>query len=230
MRALALLREAARDAALLWRLSPVVALLAIVPEFLQHVAEIKLGMFASHAAFQELAMAPERWWWGYWKLAGLTAAALGGAWYLLRREGLGPIQWPRLLLALGLNIAVSALTLGLTGWLGQAAGGLVAAGLSIATLPLMPLLAGAIAGDAQFTLGRAYRSGWWIALRSILLLAAGFLPLQGLHTLNHRLALGLPDAGVWALMGWDSLVVGVMATWMAAAIARGFLGTPLAKR
>lgn len=228
---LALLRAAARDAAALWRWAPWAALLAIVPEFLQHMAEIKLGMFASRAAFQELAMAPERWWWGYWKLAGLTAGALGGAWYLLRRGAPAPVLWPRLLVAVGLNGAASALAVGLPGRLSEPTGALAASAvLSIATLPLMPFLAGAVAGDEGFALGRAYRSGWWITARSLLLLAAGFLPLQGLHTLNHRLALGLPDAGVWALMAWDALVVGAMATWLAAAIARGFLGAPLAKR
>ena len=52
----------------------------------------------------------------------------------------------------------------------------------------------------------------------LLLLAAGFAPAQILHGLNHSWALGQPPALVWALMIFDSLVVGLLASLVGSAM------------
>ena len=57
-----------------------------------------------------------------------------------------------------------------------------------------------------------------------LVLAAGYAPLQALHLRNHRLALGQADAVLWPLLAWDSLVVGMMAAWIATALHHGYRG------
>ena len=68
-----------RDAARLFWLAPLIPLIAILPEFVQHVWEVNAGMFASKAAFNAHAMDPERWQFGYFKIAGLVLSILAAA-------------------------------------------------------------------------------------------------------------------------------------------------------
>lgn len=63
--------------------APLIVALVAVPELVQHFVEIKMGMFASQAAFKALAFDPTRWAFGYAKLAGLWLA-------MLARRGSGP--------------------------------------------------------------------------------------------------------------------------------------------
>lgn len=223
---LALLRAAVGDALGLWRIAPLIPLLVVVPELLQHRAEAELGMFASRAAFEMLAMAPARWFWGTWKLAALGAAMLAALWWLARRGAAGPVRWPRLGLAIAVGAAVVAVVAGLPGgtlWPGRIM--LIGVLLGLASLPLLPLAVGALAGDAELTPGRACRDGWGAALRMVALALGGYLPLQLLHAFNHRIALGLPAGPLWAVLAWDALVVGMMACWLGAALWHGYRGS-----
>ena len=71
-----------------WRAVPGFIAISAIPEFAQHIVEIRLGMFASRDAAHALANDPLRWEFGYAKLAGLVIAmiligrywALGGSW------------------------------------------------------------------------------------------------------------------------------------------------------
>lgn len=65
--------------------------------------------------------------------------------------------------------------------------------------------------DRAITLRRALSTHLPTAALLLLLFAAAMAPAQLLHGLNHRVALGRPDALVWALMAFDSLLVGLMA-------------------
>lgn len=56
--------------------APGLVALAVVPEFMQHVAEIRLGMFESLADARALAIDPTHWAFGYVKLAGFGLAIL----------------------------------------------------------------------------------------------------------------------------------------------------------
>ncbi len=221
--ALVLLRATLRGSLGLWHSAPWLVLPAVIAELLQHRAEVNLGMFASHEAFAMLAMAPERWWWGGWKIAALVLALLGGLWLWCRRDG-GRAIWSRLGLALLLNAVALVPGMLVEGRVDPVTGMLGSLVVNLLVLPLLPYTVGAVAGDAEMTLRTAWTRGWWPALRMALVVVAGYAPLQALHLLNHRLALGQGDALLWTLLVWDSLVVGMMAAWMATALHHGYRG------
>lgn len=215
---------------LFW-LAPIIPLIVIVPEFVQHVAEINMGMFASEDAFNALANDPQRWAVGYAKAAGVLLSALAAARFIggagKRWWDLRTIAWKQFLIALALNIGVAII-----GYLiQQAMGGEVPLALyyafQIATLPLLIYLVGPLWGDTRMTLRRAYTIGWIATLFAAFLSLIAWGPAQLLHQYNHTLAMGQSDAVVWALMVWDSLLVGLMSCWMGAALAAGYwLGRP----
>ena len=70
---------------LFW-LAPGVLALVIIPEFLQHVAEIRIGMFDSREQAISVANSPERMVWGYLKVAGLVLTFLAAARFWWVRE------------------------------------------------------------------------------------------------------------------------------------------------
>lgn len=221
--ALDLLRATLRGSLGLWRSAPWLVLPAVVAQLLQHRAEVNLGMFASREAFAMLAVAPERWWWGGWKLAALGLAVLGGLWLWCRRDG-GQVLWQRLGLAALLNAAAMLPGVLVEGRIDPATGMIGSFAVSIALLPLLPFTVAALAGDPDLTLRAAFTRGWWPALRMVTVLVAGYLPLQALHLYNHNLALGREGALLWSLLTWDALVVGMMAAWMATALHHGYRG------
>jgi hypothetical protein len=214
-----------RDGVRLWWLAPLIPLIAVVPEFIQHVAEIRLGMFASKGAFASLAMDPTRWAFGYAKIAGLFLAifaaarfwAVGSRWWDLRT-----IAWRPFLIGLALNAVVSGLLLAFAAKLGETAGQVVNAVVSLATLPLLVLMIGGLLGDAEATVPRVYRSGWLQAVLIGVLFFGVMLGLQPLHRLDHTLAMGAQPALVWVLMAWDSVVVGTMAALAGTAFHHGY--------
>lgn len=228
--ALALLRATFRDSLALWRSAPWLVLPAVITELLQHRAEVQLGMFASSDAFRMMEMAPARWWWGGWKLAAIGFGVIAGTWLWGRRDG-GRVLWVPLALALGLNgLAVMPGKL-IEGRLDPATAALAGFSVSVIALPLIPYLVGAVIGDSAMTMRAAFTRGWWPALRMLLLMLAGFVPLQVLHLLNHRLAMGQPAALLWALLAWDALVVGMMTGWTGTALHHGYRGAaPFAKQ
>ena len=221
---LALLRDGFR----IWWLAPLVPLLVVVPEAIQHAAEIRIGMFTDAGTARTVADDPRRMVWGYLKIAGLVAAILAAArfwgahargerWWDLRRLGWGQF-------ALGLiGVAVAVLP----GWLLQPvirerSAGWLDTILSLATLPAFTLLAAGLAGDRRLTPRRALTWGWLVALRMILFIVATWAPIAWLHGMNHRWAMGEAEPVVWSLMVFDSLVVGLLATMAGTAIHHGF--------
>ncbi|MBX7459065.1 hypothetical protein K3152_12465 [Qipengyuania sp. 1NDH17] len=215
---------------LFW-LAPLIPLIVIVPEFVQHIAEIDLGMFGSKDAFNALANDPMRWAFGYFKVAGVILATLAAARFIggagKRWWDLRTIAWKQFLIALALNIGS-----GLVGYaIKEAMDGDVPLvldyGFQIATLPLLIYLVGPLWGDTSMTLRRAYTVGWIATLFAAFLSMLAFAPAQMLHEYNHTLAMGQSDAVVWGLMVWDSLLVGLMCCWMGAGLAAGYwLGRP----
>ena len=99
---------------LLWK-APLVLALVVVPEFLQHIAEIQLGMFGTRAQAAAVADHPTRMAFGALKIAGLVLTffaaarfwwvrAHGGRWWDVRA-----IAWGRFLLGLLLFMGVPVL-------------------------------------------------------------------------------------------------------------------------
>jgi hypothetical protein len=89
---------------------------------------------------------------------------------------------------------------------------------SLLSLPYLFVMLAGLFGDRVTTMKALVVKSWpWLLLLAMLgpLL---FAPLSWLHAMNHRWALGAPDAAVWALMIFDSLVVGLMASSVGAAL------------
>ena len=215
---------------LFW-LAPIIPLIAILPELAQHAAEIRLGMFESSEAFAASAQAPTRWLFAYFKIAGLFVAILAAARYLggAKKRWWDPrgIAWKRFLIALAINIAFSLGHVGLQ----QAFGGrtplAIDVAYQIAGLPLFIYLIGPLYGDTTMTLRRAYTLGWVMAALAGALSLLAWGPTQLLHERNHVWAFGQSEPVIWLLMILDSLLVGLMACWLGAALAAGYwLGRP----
>lgn len=212
-----------RSVSLLWA-GPIVAALVVLPEFAQHVAEIQLGMFDSRAAALAAADHPLRMGFGYVKIAGLALTFLasarfwwcrahGGCWYDLRHVG-----WLRLLIGFVLFMAIGSvpeLAQPLTGHKAPIAAIVIA---SLLSLPFLFVMLAGLFGDRVTPLNTLILKSWPFLLLIALLLPLGFAPLSWLHTMNHSWAMGAPGAAVWALMIFDSLVVGLLASSVGAAM------------
>lgn len=207
--------------------APLLVAIVVVPEALQHVAEIRLGMFDSRDAARVLQNDPTRWAFGYAKVAGFLISIL----LLARYVALGsvraamqvrPATLLRVLLAVALTVAAAwpfeqlqARTTSLPADLALGTvSALIQAGLTL-------YLVGALLDDRTLSLRAAFAERWPTALVLCLLVAAVFIPCQALHSANHLWALGRPDAVVWALMAFDSLWIGLMAALLGAALAVG---------
>jgi hypothetical protein len=213
-------------------IAPAVVAIAVVPELAQHVAEINLGMFDSRAAFQALANDPLRWTFGYAKVAGLVLAMLATVRFLalgsVRRALLvRPMNLLRLLLAMALTFAVELPF----EWLREASASLLADGaLTLASVVLqaglLVYVVGALVEDRGNSLRSAFAERWPTALLMTLLVAVAFLPAQALHTGNHMAAMGQHPLLVWIIMMFDSLLVGLIATLVGAALYTAYEAAP----
>lgn len=217
-----------RDGVSLFWLAPVIVALSVVPEFIQHVTEIRIGMFDSREAFNSLADDPRRMVWGYLKIAGLFLAILaatrfwgararGQKWWDLRT-----IAWINLAVALVLIILTGLPGMVLSPLIGVAAAGILGVVIGIATLPLIALLVAGLVGDKHASLKSVFRTGWLASLRILIFAAVAWVPLQWLHGKNHDWALGADSSIVWSLMIFDALVVGLLAAIAGTAFHHGY--------
>lgn len=224
---LALARLYPMGISLLWK-APLVLALVVVPEFLQHVAEIRLGMFDSKAQAIAVANDPIRWAFGYAKIAGLVLTFLAAARFWWAREhggrwwDLRTIAWGRFALGFllfGLLPVVPGLFVAQLGKTTADAAGLV---LTIALLPALFLLLAGLFGDVTTSVRAMWRRSWPWAVLTALLLVLAFMPAQWLHGMNHKWAFGAHSAIVWALMIFDSLLVGLLAGLTGTAFYLGY--------
>lgn len=217
-----------RDGIRIWWLAPLIPLLMVVPEAIQHIAEIRIGMFDSIEAARALADDPRRMVWGYVKVAGLMLAILaairfwnararGKQWWDLR-----DIAWRAVGVSVLAIIVTSVPEWLLEGQVAPAVSNAVTLVITLATLPVLVLLVAGLAGDRTATLAGLFCSGWLAAARIALFFVLCWLPLSYLHTANHRWAMGAAQPLVWALMAVDFLVVGLMAVMAGTAIHHGY--------
>jgi len=207
--------------------APLILVIAVLPEFMQHVAEIHLGMFDSAERFHALANDPLRWGFGYVKLAGFMIAMLAVARFWSVRS------IPRtLLVPLATLLRVAAgLIIGFAvawpfAWLSKQ-------GLSsVINIPLQIVSAviqggfliyviGALVEDVSVTPKRAVTSLLPAAIMLSVLVVIAFAPSQALHMANHKLALGQSLPIVWMLMLFDALWVGLFAALVGSAMFVG---------
>jgi len=212
-----------RSVSLFW-IGPAVVAFVVVPEFAQHVAEIRLGMFDSVAAAKLAGNDPLRWAFGYAKIAGLVLTFIAAArfwwcrlhgerWYDIRR-----LAWLRLVVGFLLFMAIGSVGELVALAMGTKAPVAVSILFSLLSLPLLFVMLAGLFGDRATPMKALVLKSWpWLLLLA-LLLPLLFAPLSWLHGMNHRWALGAPDAAVWALMIFDSLVVGLMASSVGAAL------------
>lgn len=208
--------------------APWIVTLILVPEFLQHVAEIQIGFFDSHAAAKALANDPTRWAFGYAKLVGLLVAMLAAAryWGTLSRGRkwwqLGDIRWVVLIVSMvlfvGLSAAVGLLEHRIPGLLYK----ILYFGTSIAVLPIVFPIVGALLGDPQARVLRDYWRDWrWLPLL-VLLLGLAYLPGMAAHYGLHYLAFGQPRPLVWLLMAIDPFAVALIAANVGGALSLAY--------
>lgn len=222
------LAELYRRGFALFVLAPLIVAFVVVPEFVQHIVEIRLGMFESAERARALADDPTRWAFGDVKLAGLLLAMLaaarywgvrerGGSWWNLR-----DVAWIPLGIGMALLIFAPVLSDPLAGrapeWLHQIA----LWSISIAVLPLLFMILAALFGDRDAGFVERYRGGCrWLPLLGLLLVAA-YAPAFAIHFALHRLATGASAPILWALMTVDALAVGLLASLVGAALSLGY--------
>lgn len=212
---------------LFW-LAPAVLALVVVPEFAQHVAEIRLGMFDSREAFRALSADPTRMAFGYAKIAGLLLTVLaaarfwwvrdhGGKWWDMRR-----LAWGRFLAGLVIFFGIGSLPELAKGHVPDGLHQIAAAAWSILLLPFLFLMLAGLFGDRRVPVGRMVKRAWPWLLLTALLVVAGFAPAAWLHQMNHLWAMGAAPAVLWALMIFDSLLVGLLAGLTGTAFTLGY--------
>lgn len=209
----------------MFAVAPLAVALVVVPEFLQHAAEIHIGMFESHEAARAVANDPLRWAFGYAKLAGLTLAFLAAArvWWAREQGGaawwrLDRIDWLTFIAGLAIVFGVPSLAEPLRAAGQERAAQVVGLALSLVTLPgVFHMLKGLFA-DRAVPVRAVWTTGWRFVPLILLLFVAAFGPAMALHYAMHTLALGRPVALVWLLMAIDSLVVGLLAALVGSAL------------
>lgn len=207
--------------------APLILGIAVLPELMQHVAEIHLGMFESAERFRALANDPLRWGFGYVKLAGFMIAMLAVArFWSVRSVPRTVLVPPATLLRVVAGLIIGFAVAWPFAWLGKQ-------GLSPAiNIPLQIVSAviqggfliyviGALVEDASVTPKRAMTSLLPSAIVLSVLVAVAFAPSQALHMANHKLALGQPLPIVWMLMLFDALWVGLFAALVGSAMSVG---------
>ena len=96
----------------------------------------------------------------------------------------------------------------------------------LAAIVTMAVEVAALLGDRELGLRDALTRRWIASLFLIGLLATAFAPAALLHKATHELAFGAPEALVWAVMAFDSLVVGLLAALVGSALQVGHAAAP----
>ena len=200
-------------------------LIAAIPEAVQHVAEIQLGMFASKEAFIADSANPTRMIFGAVKVAGLLLCALATARFVHCGSVRGALRMPwrdagRTLFAflIGLPASLPVEWANRTGQPPEVYWPVVLVSWALSFL-LIVYLVGALLGDRAMTLRAAFTRGWKVAPPLAILCVAAFWPASMLHSYAHRVAIGAEPALVWTLMAGDSLLVGLLAALLGSALA-----------
>ena len=212
---LALARLYPMGFSLLWK-APLVLALVVIPEFVQHVVEIQLGMFGDKAQRMAAGASPTRMAFGYAKVAGLVLTFLAAARFWSARERsvpwyrLSDIAWGRFALGFLLFGLLPVLPVLFVAQIGKSNADIIGIVITIVLLPAMFLLLAGLFGDRTTSVRAMWLRSWPWAVLTALLLVLAFMPAQWLHGKNHEWAFGAQPAIVWALMIFDSILVGLL--------------------
>ena len=212
---------------LLWK-APLVLALVVLPEFIQHVVEIQLGMFGTKAQRIAAGESPTRMAFGYIKIAGLVLTILAAARFWAARDRgvpwyrLSDIAWGRFALGFllfGLVPAAPALFQAQIGKTNADVAGII---VTIMLLPALFLMLAGLFGDRTTPVRAMWQRSWPWAILTALLVVLAFMPAQWLHGMNHRWAFGAEPVLVWTLMIFDSVLVGLLAGLTGTAFYLGY--------
>lgn len=212
---------------LAWK-APLLLALVMVPEFIQHIVEIRIGMFDSLAAFRERQFDQTRMAIGFVKIAGLVLATIASArFWAIRGQGIAwysptGIDWRRFGLGFLLFMLLPAAPALFGSLIGKSNAQTIGIVISILLLPALFLMLAGLLGDRTVSHRAIWRRSWPWAILMALLLVLAFLPAQWLHASNHDWALGADPATLWALMISDSLIVGLLAGLTGTALYLGY--------
>lgn len=212
---------------LLW-VAPAVLALVALPEFAQHVVEIQLGMFDSRESFRALQLDPTRMAFGVAKVAGLMVTMLAAArlWWTRDHDGrwwdLRGMAWGRFLAGLFIFFGIGSLPELLDGIVAPNVQQVAGAIWAIVLLPFLFLMLAGLFGDRSARLRDMLRRSWPWLLLTAALVVMGFAPVAWLHQMNHQWAMGAAPALLWALMIFDSLLVGLLAGLTGTAFYLGY--------
>jgi hypothetical protein len=230
-----------------WRYMLACPLLFAVPvlvEFVQHVIEMRIGMYDGIAAAQAVEMNGARLGWGVIKALSITLATFWVARFLLLPGGAAAARRADPV-AVRLYFRVMLWSLGWTvlmlwGGVWMQAAGLgaytMAAGVSVFVINLVlsillcPWMVGAALGDEELGFVRSIGLVGWGAWWGIVFGLAAVLPPMVVHYALSILAIFSPPGAAWAILAVDALVVGCLAAVIAAtnvAIARRAAGDSL---
>ena len=223
------LRQVLEDFRALVSLVPAIPLIPFLGELLQHVAEIQLGMFASHEAFAALQGSWVRLAFGVIKVATLMVGlGLTARWTARRHAVLlgvaNPIDWP--VLAIPPALTIAALLAVRFGPIHEARMQLFWLGaILLISMPALRFSSDALFGQVRQSLAQALRRR--PMPRPIGLVAVLPVPLLVyFHLLNHDLAFGASLPLVWALMIWDAAIIAVLAAIMGSLTFRFYRPLP----
>lgn len=182
-------------------------------------------MFESKLAFKALANDPTRWAFGYVKVAGLVLAILMTARFWAFGTTRAALLIPpktllHILFAIGLTLLAELPFTWIKDTSASPLVDTVAAIISmIIQAGLLVYIVGAVLGDNTNSIKRSFTERWPTALLIALLAALAFVPSSALHLYNHKLAIGQPNEAVlWALMAFDSLIVGLLSALVGAGL------------
>jgi hypothetical protein len=217
-----------------WRYALACPLLFAVPvlvEFIQHVIEIRIGMYESIAAAQAVEAHGARLGWGVVKTLSLTLAGYWVARFLLMPDGAAAARrfdpqaarlyfwvmlWSLALTVLGLWGGLLMQTVGLAAYVVGTGIALTLASF-VLNVMLAPWIVGAALGNAGLGFLRSIRmvgpGVWW----GLVFCIAAILPPMVLHYAFAFLAMGAAPATAWAILAADSLLVGYLGAIIAAA-------------
>jgi hypothetical protein len=187
-------------------------------------------MFESKEAFKTSQFDSTRLAVGYAKVTGLVLAILaaarfywtqkqGGSWWNLRQ-----LAWGRVAGGACIFIGVGSLPELLKRGLDPTTYQFVAIGWSVILLPFLFLLLAGVFNDRSTSIADMVQRSWpWLLLTGVLAVVA-FAPSSWVHQMNHQWAMGATPAFVWALMIFDSLLVGLLAALTGTAFYLGYAG------
>jgi hypothetical protein len=208
---------------------PLLFLLPVVVEFVQHVVEVRSGLYLSLDGAQAAEHDPARMLAGFWKTLAISLPTYWFYRYIVsgRDAAYARTLDPRavlLWLAIFLPVVVGLTWLsmfgpslaGMIGLEGKAATAFKVASGIVQTAIGIYLVAWFVAwsqGNAAIGPLRSFQIMQGFFWRTVALFLAGTIPLMIVHY-GSLVAIGKPEGLVWALMAIDSFVVGFLALTM----------------